>query len=164
MKEQYKKLFKSFGYAFAGVWNTLRTERNFRIHLTCIGYMLGFLLLTDWFTLSRTDWAVLLLASALVLSMEIVNTALESVVDLATQERHPLAKKAKDAAAGAVLVCAIFAVLVGLCILLQPQAFRQMFLYFKTHLWAFALFVLSIIPATAFIFFGGRKQDDNTQK
>ena len=109
-------------------------------------------------------WAVLLLACALVLSMEIVNTALESVVDLATQERHPLAKKAKDAAAGAVLVCAIFAVLVGLCILLQPQAFRQMFLYFKTHLWAFALFVLSIIPATAFIFFGGRKQDDNTKK
>ena len=158
MKEQYKKLFKGFGYAFEGVWNTLRTERNFRIHLTCIGYMLGFLLLTDWFTLTRTDWALLLLACALVLSMEILNTALESVVDLATQELHPLAKKAKDAAAGAVLVCAVFAVLVGLCLLLQPEAFRQMAAYFKTHVWALLLFVGSIVPASAFIFFGGRKK------
>ena len=156
MNEQYKKLFQGFGYALAGIWNTMRSERNFRIHLTCIGYMLGFLLLTDWFVLTRTDWAILLLACALVLSMEIVNTALESVVNLATQEIHPLAKKAKDAAAGAVLVCAIFAVLVGLCILLQPDAFRQMFAYFKTHLWALGLFILSIVPATAFIFFGGK--------
>ena len=156
MKEQYKKLFQGFGYALAGIWNTMRSERNFRIHLTCIGYMLGFLLLTDWFVLTRTDWAILLLACALVLSMEIVNTAVESVVNLATQEIHPLAKKAKDAAAGAVLVCAIFAVLVGLCILLQPDAFRQMFAYFKTHLWALGLFILSIVPATAFIFFGGK--------
>ena len=154
MKKYYIKLFKSFGYAFQGVWTVIRAERNFRIHLTCIGYMLGFLLLTDWFVLSRTDWAMLLLASALVLCLEIVNTAVESTVDLATQERHPLAKRAKDAAAGAVLVAAIVAVLVGLVILLQPAAFRAMFAYFSSHLWALALFVLSIVPASLFIFLG----------
>ena len=159
----YIKFFKSFGYAFQGVWTVIRHERNFRIHLTCIGYMLGFLLLTDWFVLSRTDWAVLLLTSALVLSLEIVNTAIESTVDLATQERHPLAKKAKDAAAGAVLIAAIFAVLVGLAILLQPAAFRAMFDYFMSHLWALALFILSIIPASLFIFLGfgkGKPKDE----
>ena len=157
----YIKLFKSFGYAFQGVWTVIRAERNFRIHLTCIGYMLGFLLLTDWFVLSRTDWAVLLLTSALVLSLEIVNTAVESTVDLATQERHPLAKKAKDAAAGAVLVAAIFAVLVGLAILLQPAAFRAMFDYFMSHPWALVLFILSIIPASLFIVLGFGKGKQN---
>lgn len=160
--KHYIKLFKAFGYAFQGIWTVLRDERNFRIHLTCICYMLGFLLLTDWFVLSRADWAILLLACALVLSLEIVNTALESVVDLATQERRPLAKRAKDAAAGAVLIAAVFAVIVGLVILLQPAAFRAMFAYFSTHLPAFALFVLSIIPATLFIFFGfgkGKRKD-----
>ena len=138
----------------------MRTERNFRIHLTCIGYMLGFLLLTDWFVVSRAEWALLLLACALVLSLEIVNTALESTVDLATQERHPLAKRAKDAAAGAVLVAAFFAVLVGLVIRLQPSAFRAMFAYFGSHLWALALFVLSIVPASLFIFLGFGKGKD----
>ena len=156
----YVKLFKSFGYAFQGVWTVVRKERNFRIHLTCIGYMLGFLLLTDWFVVSRAEWALLLLACALVLSLEIVNTAVESTVDLATQERHPLAKRAKDAAAGAVLVAAFFAVLVGLVILLQPAAFRAMFAYFGSHPWALALFVLSIVPASLFIFLGFGKGKD----
>ena len=156
----YVKLFKSFGYAFQGVWTVVRKERNFRIHLTCIGYMLGFLLLTDWFVVSRAEWALLLLACALVLSLEIVNTAVESTVDLATQERHPLAKRAKDAAAGAVLVAAFFAVLVGLVILLQPAAFRAMFAYFSSHLWALALFVLSSVPTSLFIFLGFGKGKD----
>ena len=158
----YIKLFKSFGYAFQGVWTVIRAERNFRIHLTCICYMLGFLLLTDWFVLSRTDWAVLVLTSALVLCLEIVNTAVESAVDLATQERHPLAKKAKDAAAGAVLVGAIFAVIVGLIILLQPAAFSAMFAYFASHPWSLVLFILSIIPASLFIFLGfGKGKQQN---
>ena len=156
--QDYKKLFLSFFYAFSGIWNTIRSERNLRIHLVCLVYMLSFLLATDWFTLSRGDWALLLLAAALVIAAELFNTAIEATVDLATEERRPLAKKAKDAAAGAVLVCAIFAVVVGLLILLQPEAFRQMFAYFGAHPLSLALFALSIVPATLFIFFGFGKQ------
>lgn len=158
--ESYKKLFLSFFYAFRGVAVSIRTERNLRVHLVCLCYMLGFLLGTDWFTLSRTDWALLLLAAGLVIAAELVNTAVEHAVDLATQERCEHAKRAKDAAAGAVLVCAVFAVLVGLCILLQPEAFRQMFAYFKAHPAMLALFVCSIVPASLFIFLPfGKKQN-----
>ncbi len=157
--ERLKKLFLGFFYAFRGVGASIRTERNLRIHLTCLAYMLGFLLCTDWFVLSRADWALLMLAAGSVLAAELFNTALEHTVDLATKEYAEHAKKAKDAAAGAVLVCAIFAVIVGLCILLQPEAFRQMFAYFKTHLGSLALFVLSLVPANLFIFLPWQKKE-----
>ena len=155
---QIVKLIKSFGYAFSGIFHTVLTERNMRIHVTCLCYMLGFLLLTDWFVLSRTDWAILVLASALVLAAELINTAVEKTVDLATSERHPLAKIAKDAAAGAVLIFAIGAVIVGILIMYQPEAFRQLWAYFTTHPLALAAFILSLVPATLFMFFGFGKK------
>lgn len=152
--EKLKALFKSFYYAANGIVSTIKTERNMRIHLVCVTYMFSILLLTDWFRLERSDWCALILASALVLSGEIVNTAIENAVNLSTSEYNEFAKKAKDAGSGAVLVNAVFAVIVGLVVLLQPQAFRQMQLYFSQNPLMFALFVISIIPATLFIFFG----------
>lgn len=125
-----------------------------RIHLVCVIYMFSILFLTDWFILSKSDWCALLLASALVLSGEIINTAIENAVNLETREYNELAKIAKDAGSGAVLVNAVFAVIVGLVVLLQPQAFRQMYHYFAGNPLMFVLFVLSIVPATLFIFYG----------
>ena len=125
-----------------------------RIHLTCVVYMLGFLLLGDFFVLTKWDWCALLLACALVLSGEVVNTAIENVVDMYTSEYNEYAKKAKDAASGAVLINAIFAVVIGLVVLLQPDAFKAMYTYFSGNLAMLAVLVLSIIPATLFIFFG----------
>lgn len=163
--ENYKKLFMGFFYAFRGIFSTLKTERNMRIHLTCVIYMLGFLLFSDWFVLTKTDWVLLLIASALVLSGEVINTAIEHTVNMFTSEYNEFAKKAKDAASGAVLINAIFAVIIGLIVLLQPTAFAQMFTYFKTNPLIFALFILSIIPATLFIFFGfGKSNDKKTEK
>lgn len=156
--KQLVKFIKSFGYAFRGIFHTILTERNMRIHVTCVCYMLGFLLLTDWFVLSRTDWALLVIAIVLVLASELINTAIEKAVDLATQERHPLAKIAKDAAAGAVLVFAIGAVIVGVLIMYQPEAFRQLWAYFTTHPLGLAAFILSLIPATLFMFRGFGKK------
>ncbi|MGN1195771.1 MAG: diacylglycerol kinase family protein [Acutalibacteraceae bacterium] len=147
-------LFKRFFYAARGIVSTVKTERNMRIHLVCVIYMLSILILTDWFKLEKSDWCALLLASALVLSGEIVNTAIENAVNLETKEYNELAKKAKDAGSGAVLVNAVFAVIVGLVVLLQPQAFQQMYHYFAEKPLMFVLFVLSIVPATAFIFLG----------
>lgn len=152
--DNYKKLFKSFFYAFRGIFSTVKTERNMRIHLVCVVYMFSILLLTDWFVLTSFDWATLVFASVLVIAAELFNTAIESTVDLATEEYNDFAKKAKDAASGAVLVCAIGAVAVGLIVLLQKEAFLKMFAYFAGNIPMLALFVLSIIPATLFIFFG----------
>lgn len=106
-------LLASFGYAFAGLGHCFRTQRNFRIHIsiavlaTIAGYFLA---------LSFVEWAVVAVMVTLVLAAEMVNTMVESLVDLVTQERHPLAKVAKDVAAGVVLLTAIGAVVVGLLV------------------------------------------------
>lgn len=151
---EYKKLFKSFYYAFRGIARTVKTERNLRIHITCLIYMFSILGLTDWFTLSRTDEAILILASGLVIAAEIINTAIENAVNLASEEYNRYAEISKDAAAGAVLICAFFAVLTGVAILFQPVAFRAMFEYFTDNILSLAIFILSIIPASYFIFWG----------
>lgn len=156
--EHYKKLFKSFVYAFRGVYTTILTERNMRIHITCLIYMFSILILTDWFVLEKADWAILVLASGAVLAGEVVNTAIENAVNLASEEYSEYAKKAKDAAAGAVLISAVFAVITGLIIMLQPPAFVAMFNYFKSNPLHFAFLVISIIPATLFIFLPKRKK------
>ena len=151
---EYKKLFKSFTYAFKGIGYLIKHERNFRIHLSCIIYMFSILTLTDWFKLTRTDYAVLLVVSALVLSLEIVNTAVENSVNLASKEFTEYGRIAKDAAAGAVLIAAIFAVLTGIAILFQPEAFVKMCEYFKENVLMLILFMVSVIPMTLFIFWG----------
>lgn len=156
--EYYKKLFKSFVYAFKGVYNTIKTERNMRIHITCLTYMFSILGFTDWFTIEKSDWAILVMASGTVLASEVINTAVENAVNLASEEYNKYAERAKDAAAGAVLVSAIFAVVTGFVIMFQPAAFVAMFNYFKDNPIYFALFVLSIIPATLFIFLPKRKK------
>ena len=116
--------------------------------------MVSILLFTDWFVLSRTDWAVLMLACSGVIGGEIVNTAIENAVNLASEEYTEYGKIAKDAAAGAVLISAVFAVIVGFIILFQPEAFKAMYEYFKGNISMLAVLILSIVPATLFIFFG----------
>ena len=152
--ENYKKLFRSFTYSFKGVFRTISTERNLRIHITCLVYMFSILGFTDWFVLTRTDYAILLLASGTVIAAEIINTAIENAVNLASTEYNRFAEIAKDAAAGAVLVFAFFAVATGIAILFQPDAFKAMYEYFKENVLHLCIFVSSIAPATYFIFFG----------
>ena len=110
-------LLTSFKHAFSGVWYVVRTQRNARIHLAAALVVIA---LGLWLGLSYTQWAVIVLTIGLVLAAEAFNTVAEAAVDLATAERHPLAKIAKDVAAGAVLLMAITAVLVGLLILGPP--------------------------------------------
>ena len=95
----------------------MRTQPNARIHLAiaCVVVVLGI-----WLGLSITEWAIITLAIGLVLVAEAFNTVAEALVDLATAEYHPLAKIAKDASAGAVLLMAVAAVVVGVLILGPP--------------------------------------------
>lgn len=149
-----KSLIKSFGYAFSGIFEALRYERNMRIHFVCMIYMYSFLFVYDFFEITRTQLAVIFLANMAVVAAELVNTAVERTVDLASEEYTNNGKIAKDTAAGAVLVCAIFAVATGIAILGQPEAFSQMLLYYREKPVMLVIFILSIIPATVFIFKG----------
>ena len=106
-------LYKSFGYAFQGIFNTIRTERNIKIH--CAAAILV-TIFGIWLQISKTEWMICFILFGLILALELVNTAVEATVDLFTEERKPLAKKAKDAAAGAVLIVAIFAAVIGIFI------------------------------------------------
>lgn len=103
-------LYKSFGFAFEGIFNTIKSERNIKIHIfaTIMVVIFGFIL-----KISYVEWLICLLLFGLITSLELVNTAVEATVDLATEERKALAKKAKDAAAGAVLYSAIIAAITG---------------------------------------------------
>jgi len=132
---------RSFRYAFRGLRLCLR-ERNFRFHTALAAYMFGYLLLYDWFVLTRGQWAALIVSTVLVLFSEAVNTALETLVDLASPAKHPLAARAKDIGAGAVLVCSIGSVAVGLAVLLQPAAFRALAAYYTAK--PLMLFVLAL--------------------
>ena len=110
-------LIRSFGFAFAGVGAMLRTQRNAQIHTAAMIVVVA----AGWFFgVTAGEWIALILATALVLALEALNTALEAVVDLVSPQPHPLAKKAKDVAAGAVLIGAIGAALVG-CIIFLPK-------------------------------------------
>lgn len=106
-------LYKSFGYAFEGIFAGIRGERNMKIHCfaaVCV-VVVGVL-----FHISVTEWCICLVLFGLILSLELVNTAIEAVVDLVTEDKKPLAKLAKDTAAGAVLIAAVMAAMAGLLI------------------------------------------------
>jgi len=109
-----KRLLASFNNAITGIIETVRTEANMKIHMVMAFIVL---IMCLFFTLTRAEVGVLVLCVAFVMFAELINTALEYIVDLTAQHYHPLAKRAKDAAAGAVLVSAIASVLVGYVIL-----------------------------------------------
>ncbi|RCX22776.1 undecaprenol kinase [Fontibacillus phaseoli] len=107
----------TFRNAWNGIWNSLKTERNMRIHVAAAIIVL---LAAFFFGLPFRDIALLLLVISLVITAELLNTAIEAAVDLVTPEWHRLAKVAKDAAAGAVLIAAAFAVLIGILLFYGP--------------------------------------------
>ena len=96
------RLLRSFYFAFAGILYLFRTQRNARIELAIGAIVVG---LAAWLDVDRTEWAILTLTIAGVLILEGLNTALEAVVDLASPRLHPLARIAKDMAAGTVCSC-----------------------------------------------------------
>ncbi len=149
-----KGLLKSFVYAGNGIVWCLKNERNMRAHFSLCVYMYAYLLVYDFFVLTKTEWAIILLCNALVFSLEIVNTAIEKAVDLATEKQNPLAKISKDAAAGAVLVSAIFSVIIGVVILFQPDAFIAMAEYYRKRIYLLVILALSLVLTFAFILKG----------
>ena len=119
-KSEWAEFIAGFRYAFRGLWYVLRTQRNMRVHLVIavLAILTGIIL-----HISAIEFALIFITIGIVLTAEMFNTVFELCIDLASPEYHPLAKIAKDIAAGAVLLSAIFAVVVGLFV-------------FVPHLWA----------------------------
>jgi undecaprenol kinase len=112
-KRPHAPLWKSFSFAIFGIQHAFLNERNIRIHL-CISFIvLGSSL---YFSITKVEWLFVLFAIGGMFALELVNSAIERLVDLITSEYHPLAKQAKDLAAGAVFLYAIFSVIVGFVI------------------------------------------------
>lgn len=117
-----RRLIDSFNYAIQGIIYTLQTQRNMRIH---IFIAIAVLVSSLFFDLSRTELIILFISITLVLVVEMINTAIENAIDLTVNYCHPLAKIAKNAAAGAVLIASINAIFVGYLIFfdrLKPMA------------------------------------------
>ena len=104
---------QSFKFAVNGIKISFRFEQNFRIIVGCFVLTIIFGVVVN---LSGIEWAIILICCAVAISLEMINSAIESVVDLATKEYKILAKKAKDFAAGAVLVFSVFSAVIGLII------------------------------------------------
>lgn len=107
----------TFRYALEGIGYALRTQINMRVHAVI---SLGVIAAGIVFRISRMEWLFILVACALVIAAELFNTAVEAVVDLVSPKAHPLAKAAKDTAAGAVLLAAVFAVITGVVVFYKP--------------------------------------------
>lgn len=116
VKTFIKKRIKSFGYAFQGIGNFIRKEPNAWIHFTAVVVVTS---LGIYYGISATEWCIVILCFGLVLMAEAFNTAIERLVDLVSPDFHPLAGTIKDVAAGAVLLGAIAAAIVG-CIIFIP--------------------------------------------
>lgn len=113
MHYDYKKQLRSFGYAWKGIRCCVGKEQNLSFHLiaTVCVVIAGFA-----FGITCTEWLCIILCIGIVIAAELFNSAIERLVDFVSPQRHPLAGQIKDIAAGAVLVCALTAMVVGLVI------------------------------------------------
>jgi len=125
-----KNPLDSFRYAVEGIIYTFRTQKHMRFHFFSVALVLLAGLL---FRLDKAEMVILLFTVSLVLVAEMFNTAVEAIVDLITDTYHPLAKLAKDVAAGAVLVTAVNAIVVGFLLFLTEQHLDEIRLNLQEH-------------------------------
>lgn len=145
--------FKGFFYAGRGLLNAL-AERNFRFHLCAAATVIFFG--AKFYSFRTSEWAVLLLTCAVVLSLECVNTALERLCDKVCPEQDELIKKCKDIAAGAVLIAAIFAVAIGVMLFWSTEKFAEIMYFFSEPL-RLILLIIGILAEILFIFLPRKK-------
>lgn len=113
IKIKTQRLINSFKYAFEGIATSFKTEQNMKIHIimAIIVVILGLL-----FKITKKEWMICIFAIVIVIASELFNTAIETIVDMITEEKNEKAKIAKDVSAGAVLIVAIGAAIIGIMI------------------------------------------------
>lgn len=144
-----KRFLKGFAYAAAGIAHGF-TERNFRVHICAVCFVSWFAV--RFYELTRAEWAALLLTFASVISAELFNTALERLCDKVSPERDDLIRRCKDCAAGAVLVCAVIAVVIGAVLFWDTERFRAVGAYFSAEPLRPVLLGTAIAAAVLFVF------------
>ncbi len=145
---------RSFGFAFCGILHCIKNERNMRFHTVAALYVLIF---ARFFDFSKEDYILLFLTIGSVISAELFNTAIEDLCDRVSKEHHPLIKSAKDCAAGAVLVLAIFAAVTGIVLFWNINGLLSMYNFYITHPVNFLLLTVSAVLSILFII--GKRKD-----
>lgn len=112
-KKEYKKILNSFKYAIQGFFSAFKTEKNMKIHTLAMFVVIA---LGIWLKLNPIEWCLIVVAIVIVISAELFNTAIETVVDMISPEKNEKAKIAKDISAAAVLAVAIGAAIIGIII------------------------------------------------
>lgn len=143
-----KKFFRSFKFAAHGIAEAFR-QRNFRFHICAMAFVIYFAARFYGFTAER--WAILLLTCAGALALETVNTGLERLADKVTEEHSHRIRLAKDCAAGAVLIWAVFAVVIGVFLFWDRDKFELIRLFFSEYSRLAAL-ILAVALAWGFVF------------
>lgn len=152
MKSNRKKRFlKSLKYAFRGVVYCINNERNMRIHTVAALYVFAF---SFFFDLTRTQYALLFLTFAAVMGAEMFNTVAEEISDMLAASFHPVVRIVKDLAAGAVLVFAVFAVGVGICLFWRPAVLLSIVRVILDSPLYLCLFLLVTVCAFVYILMG----------
>ncbi len=143
-----KKLGMSFVYAGRGITYCVRHERNIRIHLVALLYVLYF---STFYDFGRTEYALLILTCASVIALELLNTAIEVVIDKVSPRFNVFAMMGKDIAAGAVLIGAIGSVVIGVLLFWDTTRFIEIFNYFTANYYRPILLAVSVVISIIFI-------------
>lgn len=155
MNKEIKKTSQSFKCAIRGIYLCVRTERNFRIHTCAAFYVTVFGILAD---LSVEKFAILMLCFAIMLSAETFNTAIERLCDKQVYCFDFQVKNAKDLAAGAVFVSALFCVIIGAMFFLNSDTILTIINALKENLYLLGFLFLSVPIAIGYIFLMGRNR------
>lgn len=148
-----KKLGMSFVYAARGIVYCVRHERNIRIHIVALLYVLYF---STFYDFTKAEYAVLILTCAVVMSMELINTSIEVVIDKVSPKFNVFAMMGKDIAAGGVLISAVGAVIVGIVLFCDFEKIGIILNYFVSS-W-YRLIILAVSIALAVLFIGNTKK------
>lgn len=142
-------VIRSFYFAGRGIAFCLRHERHLRVHLTVTAYVMSF---SSFYEFTKTDYAVLILTCAAVVSAEIFNTAVEVVIDKVSPKYNVFAMIGKDIAAGAVLFTAVGAIAVGIFMLWDIGTFVKIFEFFTSDIIKPLILLISLVLSGLFIF------------
>ena len=146
-------LAKSFKYAWNGIRFCVRHEKNMRIHIVAALYVMYF---SQFYNFTRAEYILLIIICVIVLSLEMLNTAIEVVIDKVSPEYSALAKVGKDVAAGAVFVSALAAIIIGVCLFWDIDTFKLIWAYLTGDL--FNLAMLIGFTGCAFLFITSAKK------
>lgn len=148
------QFIKSLKFAIKGIVHCINNERNMRIHTVATLYVLLF---SRFFNFSPRDYAILALTICVVLMSEMFNTAIERMCDMSSNGYSLIIKIVKDIAAGAVLVSALTALFVAICLFNDINSYIDIYRYFSQNILSFVLLLVSIAISCIYIGFGSSK-------